>query len=71
VLSTDAVDAPLIAVSNLEKTYVARRGTKVRALGGISLDIAPGEFVTIVGQSGCGKTTLLKILAGLLVRSAT
>jgi len=63
------VAAPLITVSNLDKTYRTRGRALVRALAGISLDIADGEFVTIVGQSGCGKTTLLKILAGLLVRS--
>jgi NitT/TauT family transport system ATP-binding protein len=64
------VAAPLIAVSNLEKTYRTRGRALVRALAGISLDIGDGEFVTIVGQSGCGKTTFLKILAGLLSRSA-
>ena len=62
--------APLIVVSNLEKTYRAKGRALVRALGGISLDIADGEFITIVGQSGCGKTTFLKILADLLPRSA-
>ncbi|QCI65874.1 ABC transporter ATP-binding protein [Phreatobacter stygius] len=34
-------------------------------LHGVSLDIADGEFLTLVGPSGCGKTTLLRILAGL------
>jgi NitT/TauT family transport system ATP-binding protein len=64
------VSAPLIVVSSLEKTYVTRGRAQVYALAGISVEIAPGEFITIVGQSGCGKTTLLKILAGLLPRSA-
>lgn len=39
----------------------------VTALDDISLDIAPGSFVSIIGQSGCGKTTLFNILAGLIV----
>jgi multiple sugar transport system ATP-binding protein len=37
----------------------------VEVLKGISIDIADGEFVTLVGPSGCGKSTLLRILAGL------
>ena len=61
--------APLISVSNLDKTYRTKGRALVQALGGLSLDVGHGEFVTIVGQSGCGKTTFLKILAGLLARS--
>jgi NitT/TauT family transport system ATP-binding protein len=64
------VSSPLIVVSGLEKSYATRGRTVVHALAGISVSISAGEFVTIVGQSGCGKTTLLKILAGLLQRSA-
>ncbi|HEV8438158.1 MAG TPA: ABC transporter ATP-binding protein [Methylomirabilota bacterium] len=64
------MSAPLISVSDLAKTYVTRGRALVPALAGISLEIHAGEFVTIVGQSGCGKTTLLKILAGLIPRSA-
>src|SRR5215468_4817675 len=37
----------------------------VKVLKRVSLDIADGEFLTILGPSGCGKSTLLKILAGI------
>ena len=59
----------LIEVRDVEKVYVARAGAR-QALRRTSLDIAEGEFVSIVGPSGCGKTTLMKIVAGLLPASA-
>jgi nitrate/nitrite transport system ATP-binding protein len=45
----------------------ARRGQRFEALRDIDLNVARGEFVTLIGHSGCGKSTLLNLLAGLLV----
>ncbi|MCX6795766.1 MAG: cell division ATP-binding protein FtsE [Candidatus Falkowbacteria bacterium] len=50
----------MIHLKNVYKTY----GRYSKVLQGINLDIKPGEFVSIVGQSGAGKTTLVKILIG-------
>src|SRR5580700_10280334 len=61
---------PMIAISGLCKTYRTADGQDITALTNVELDIANGEFVTVVGPSGCGKTTLLKILAGVMRRSS-
>src|ERR687894_216891 len=45
---------------------VSHRYGSVTALAEVALDIADGEFVTLLGPSGCGKTTLLRIVAGLV-----
>ena len=55
---------PAISVSGVSKVY-GPRGAHTFALDRISLDVAPGEFCCLVGASGCGKTTLLNLLAGL------
>jgi NitT/TauT family transport system ATP-binding protein len=54
-----------IEVRNVEKVYTVRGGTR-HALRSTSLDVAAGEFVSIVGPSGCGKSTLLMLVAGLI-----
>jgi len=51
----------MIRVTNISKNF-----DEVQALGNNDLDIATGEFITIVGPSGCGKSTLLRIIAGLI-----
>jgi NitT/TauT family transport system ATP-binding protein len=58
-----------ITIADLYKTFATRIGP-FTALDGITLDIARGNFCTIVGPSGCGKTTLLRILAGLETATA-
>jgi NitT/TauT family transport system ATP-binding protein len=60
-----AVAEPLIRVRRVEKIYGSARGD-FTALKDVSLDIAPGEFVSILGPSGCGKSTLLKCIGALV-----
>lgn len=61
------VTEPLIRAENLHKTFpgTGRREPRVPVLRGISLEIHPGEMVSIVGPSGSGKSTLLYCLSGL------
>jgi peptide/nickel transport system ATP-binding protein len=60
----------LLSVRNLTKTYAVRKSgilgkqdkTRIKAVDGVSFDIRRGECLGLVGESGCGKTTLSKIL---------
>lgn len=67
-ISQATASAPELELIGVEKMFESRRGA-THALTGISLEIAREEFVAVVGQSGCGKTTLLRILAGLVTPS--
>ncbi|MEU4164167.1 ABC transporter ATP-binding protein [Actinoplanes sp. NPDC026670] len=58
-------ETPLIRVAGLAKTFTGRRGLRTPALDDIGFEQAVDEFVAVVGRSGCGKTTLLRCLAGL------
>jgi NitT/TauT family transport system ATP-binding protein len=55
-----------IALQSVSKRYQTRDRSTL-ALTGIDLAIAKQEFVALVGQSGCGKTTMLRIMAGLIM----
>ena len=54
----------MLELKNITKDYVSGDST-VQALKGISIEFRKSEFVSILGQSGCGKTTLLNIIGGL------
>ncbi|KAB2878842.1 MAG: ATP-binding cassette domain-containing protein, partial [Pseudorhodoplanes sp.] len=51
----------MLSLERVGKTYPNR----VRALDGVTLNVAPGEILVIVGGSGCGKSTLLRAISGL------
>lgn len=60
VLLAEAGEGTRVQFQGIEKSYGSNR-----VLHGVDLDIAPGEFVSLLGPSGCGKTTALRVLAGL------
>jgi NitT/TauT family transport system ATP-binding protein len=67
-LAADALRGtrPLVSIRSVSKQFA--NGTL--AIHGVDLDLAEGEFVSILGPSGCGKSTLLRIIAGLGAPSA-
>ncbi len=54
----------ILVIKNLNKSYNSLNG-EVQAVHNLSLNVKDGEFLSIIGSSGCGKSTILNILAGL------
>jgi taurine transport system ATP-binding protein len=63
--TTPRPSRPSLIIKELSVRYATRDGS-VEALSNVSLDMHDGEFVVAIGASGCGKTTLLSVMAGFL-----
>jgi ABC-type nitrate/sulfonate/bicarbonate transport system ATPase subunit len=59
--------APLLRIDAVSKTFEGRR--PLETLRDVTLDVAAGDFVSIVGPSGCGKSTLFNLIAGVIAPS--
>ena len=66
------MNAPALSLAGITCTFFSRddRSQRYTAVRDVTLDVAPGEFVSVVGPTGCGKSTLLNVAAGLLEPSA-
>jgi len=57
----------MFSLQNVTKAYVGREGTQVRALDSVTMEVLANRITCVVGPTGSGKTTILRILAGLEV----
>jgi ABC-type nitrate/sulfonate/bicarbonate transport system ATPase subunit len=60
----DTPSSPILQLRGVSKSFTLANGP-LKVLDDVTLDVAPGEFVCILGASGCGKSTLLRLVAGL------
>jgi len=57
-------DLSILSIQGIKKTFIRSEGGTLNVLHGIDLNVEQGEFVGLIGYSGCGKTTLLRIICG-------
>jgi ABC-2 type transport system ATP-binding protein len=65
-MSPDGSNPPAVLGRNLRKTFRRGAGEIVKALDDVSLEVAPGTLTALVGPDGAGKTTLIRLTAGLM-----
>ena len=63
---TESTTRPVVSLQGVGKTFVRGENETTVALQAIDLDIAQGEFVSLIGPSGCGKSTLLRVIGDLI-----
>jgi NitT/TauT family transport system ATP-binding protein len=70
-MKPDAASEPALSLRGVACTFIDRHDARQRytAVRDVDLDVAAGEFVSVVGPTGCGKSTLLNMAAGLLAPS--
>ena len=56
-----SADKPILKLANVESAY-----GPIKAIRGVSLEVAPGEIATVLGSNGAGKTTILKTISGII-----
>ena len=54
-----------VTLKGVSKWFIGRKD-QTQALSGLDLEVAVGEFVSVIGPSGCGKSTLLRVIGGLV-----
>ena len=73
MLATDRyvkISQVVLIMARLELTNLSKRYGEHAVVGGVTLDVADGEFLVLLGPSGCGKTTTLRMIAGFVEPSA-